>query len=449
MTRRHYRLERRRFDPDRRELRYPGGAGHGYPHVVRNGVYRRGAFVAVAVAAVGLVAAPAPVAAAPGNIECGQVFTDTLRTTPWPLKWLQPQRAWPMSRGRDVIVAVIDSGISGVHPKLAGQLLPGPNMVPPASEKDCDNTHGTLVAAIIAARDDVAEQTYYGVAPDARILPIRVLPNLQHSSDPLAPKRIGDAIRYAVDHRAAVINLSLHTDPTDYLRQQIDYALSRNVVVVAAAGNTDAGTAGAPVYPAAYPGVIAVAGIDQNGKHADTSISGDYVSLAAPGVKIEGPGPQGRGYGLDEAGGTSFAAAYVSGTAALLRSYLPTATVTQIRRRMELTADAPPDGWDPQVGYGVVNPYRALGTILDPRTSVQLATPHAIPVQHVSSDPLATAKRVAAWVGPLGILVAVLLLMVRPVLRRGRARGWRTGSVAAESVAAEKKEPGKQLARHR
>jgi hypothetical protein len=89
----------------------------------------------------------------------------------------------------------------------------------------------------------------------------------------------------------------------------------------------------------------------------------------------------------------------------------------------------------------VVNPYRALGTILDSRTSLQLATPQSVPVQQMPTDPLATAKRVAAWVAPLGLLVAVLLLMVRPVLRRGRVRGWRTGSVTQES--------GKQLARHR
>lgn len=442
-TRRHYRFDRDRFDPDRRELRYPCRAGHGYPHVVRNGVYRLGALAAVLTVGLTVAVGPAlpatPVYAAPDGIECGPVFTDTLTYLPWPLKWLQPQRAWPISRGQGVTVAVIDSGISEQHPKLSGQLLPGLNMVP-ATEKACDNTHGTLVAAIIAARDDTAEQTYYGIAPDAKILPIRVLPDMKDNPDPQMPKRIGDAIRYAVVHGASVINLSLHTDPTDYLLQQVNYALAHNVVVVAAAGNVGSVAADTAVYPAAYPGVIAVAGIDENGKHADTSISGNYVSVAAPGVKIEGPGPQGRGYGLDDGGGTSFAAAYVSGTAALLRAYLPNASVAQIKRRMEVTADAPPDGWDPQVGYGVVNPYRALGTILDSRTTVRLATPSPVPVQQAPTDPLATAKRVAAWVAPLGILVAVLLLMVRPVLRRGRARRWRIGSSPV---------PDKQLARHR
>src|SRR5581483_11650922 len=108
-----------RFDPDRRELRYPCRAGHGYPHVVRNGVYRLGALVAVLTVGLTVAAVPAvPVYAVPGNVECGQAFTETLTSVPWPLKRLQPQRAWPMSRGQGVIVAVIDSGISGEHPKL-------------------------------------------------------------------------------------------------------------------------------------------------------------------------------------------------------------------------------------------------------------------------------------------------------------------------------------------
>lgn len=391
-------------------------------------MYRRAVAIAGAVVVAGLLAPVAPAAAAPAGIECGDKRTETLDHVPWPLHRLQPELAWPMSTGSGVVVAVIDSGISGTHPKLAGQLLPGVNMVPANPKAGCDNTHGTLVAAIIAGRVHTAESTFYGVAPDAKIMPIRVLPDQNASNDPEMPKRIGDGVRYAVDHGAGVINLSLHTDPTEYLAQSITYALSHNVVVVAAAGNVGAVTAGQPVYPAAYDGVIAVAGINEDGTHADSSVSGTYVDVAAPGVKIEGPAPQGAGYGTDEAGGTSFAAAYVSGVAALLRAYLPTATVAQIRRRIELTADAPPDGYNPQVGYGVVNPYRALGTILDPRADVRLAAPPPVPPQHPATDPLAGAKRAAAWIAPAGILLAGLLLLVRPVLRRGRARGWRPGA---------------------
>ncbi len=390
-------------------------------------MYRRAAAVAVTVILAGLVVGPAPAGAAPAGVECGQPRSDVLDHKPWPLHWLQPELAWPLSRGQGVRVAVIDSGISGTHPKLAGQLLAGNNLVP-ATAKACDNTHGTLVAAIIAGRNDTSNDLFYGVAPDAKILPVRVLPDQTTTDDPEMPHRISVGIRWAVDNKADVINLSLHTISTDELQQAVNYALSHNVVVVAAAGNVGSVVAGQAVYPAAYDGVIAVAGIDQNGKHADTSISGTYVAVAAPGVKIEGPAPQGNGYGLDDAGGTSFAAAYVSGVVALLKASQPTASVAQIRRRIELTADAPPDGFDPQVGYGVVNPYRALATSLDSRTTAQLGAPRPVPPQHAATDPLGTAKRVAAWVAPLGILLAGLLLLVRPVLLRGRARRWRTGS---------------------
>lgn len=388
-------------------------------------MYRRVAAIAAAVVAVGFLTPPAPAAALPGGIECGQKRTDALHTRPWPLNRLEPELAWPMSRGRDVVVAVIDSGISGTHPSLSGQVLPGVNLVP-ATEKKCDNTHGTLVAAIIAGRDD-PDVPFHGVAPDARILPVRVLPDAGQYNDPEMPKRIADGIRYAVKSGASVINLSLQTIPTDDLAQAVAYAIASNVVVVAAAGNVGSAGAGQPVYPAAYDGVIAVAGVDENGKHAASSVSGSYVTVAAPGVNIIGPAPQGNGYGVDEAGGTSFAAAYVSGVAALLRAYQPNATVGQIRRRIELTADAPPDGFDPQVGYGVVNPYRALGEILDPRSNARLATARPVPLPATPADALWSAKRAAAWVAPLGILLAGLLLLVRPVLRRGRARAWRTG----------------------
>jgi membrane-anchored mycosin MYCP len=383
--------------------------------------------VAVVLLVAGCVLPAVPAAAAPAPPECGPSFTDQLTHTPWPLRRLQPGLAWPLSRGAGVRVAVIDSGITQSHPKLAGRVLAGTDLVPPGSPGDCDNSHGTLVASIIAGRD-TKDAPFYGIAPDARIVPVRVLPNDKPTSAPDLSKRIADAVRYAVQQNVGVINLSLYTDPSDALAGAIDDAVHHNVVVVAAGGNTGGTASGdKPVYPAAYDGVLAVGGVDEDGKHVGSSTAGPYIDVAAPGIHIEGPAPRGGGYALDPPGGTSFAAAYVSGVAALLRAYQPNLSAAEVVRRIEETADAPPGGRDDEVGYGVVNPYRAVGTVIEARGNRTARVTGQVPDPRRDADPLATAKRVAAWVAPCGVLLAAVLLMARAIVVRGRRRDWRPG----------------------
>jgi type VII secretion-associated serine protease mycosin len=375
--------------------------------------------------AIGVSPATAEAAPSPPP-QCGPSFSDALPRQPWPLQRLQPSAAWPISRGQGVTVAVLDSGVSRAHPKLADQVLPGTDLVQPGGAGDCDNDgHGTLVAGIIAGRD-TRDAPFYGVAPGARILPVRVLPNSQKSTDQTLPKRIAEAIRYAVGQGAKVINMSLVTDATPEVEDAVAFARSRDVVLVAAAGN-DGGAQqrDQPVYPAAYDGVLGVAGIDQAGKHVATSNVGAYVDVAAPGYAIEGPAPRGRGYVLDQQGGTSFAAGYVSGVAALIRAYAPTLSASDVMRRIEMTADAPPDGRNNEVGHGVVNPYRAVATLLDPRDSKAAAATGQVPSAGTGADPGISVRRVAAWAFTIGVFLAALLLVSRPVVRRGRERGWR------------------------
>lgn len=345
-------------------------------HIRRIGGRASAGLLACALVTVPALAVPGPVAAAPA--ACGPSVADQHTETPWPLTRLRPELAWPMTTGSGVVVAVIDSGVSATAPSLKDQVLPGKDYVLAGGVGDCDEvSHGTFVAGIIAGQR-LPGAGFHGVAPGAKILPIRVMQDDQKSFDQNLPNTIADAVDFAVDRGAHVINLSLVTIPTAKLAASISRAVSRNVIVVAAAGNDGASQGGnQPSYPAAYDGVIAVAGVDEQDQHVNTSTSGAYVDVSAPGVQILGPAPQGGGFGLRPGGGTSFAAPYVAGTAALLRAYYPTMTVQQITDRITATADHPPDGRNNQVGFGTVNPYRAVAALTDGPPAGPAAKPAA------------------------------------------------------------------------
>ncbi|MGI5525198.1 type VII secretion-associated serine protease mycosin [Micromonospora sp. CA-259024] len=370
----------------------------------------------------GLVA-PSPAAAAPPN--CGPAGEEGLAETPWALRRLEPSSAWPLSRGAGVTVAVIDSGVSATHPLLKGQVLEGRDFNDlPANQGQCDMVgHGTMIAGIIAGREGTGVP-FSGIAPAARILPIRVLPDLKDTNDPLLPVQIAAAIDWAVAQGADVINLSLTTIPRPELTAAVERALAKRVVLVAAAGNRTEDSQNRPGYPAAYPGVIAVGGVDEQGGHVGTSISGDYVDIAAPGLNIIGPAPQGAGYRAEPNGGTSYAAAYVSGAAALVRAAYPSLSPQQVAERLERTADNPPAGHNADIGYGVVNPYRAVSSLLGTRTNPPAT---ALPAPAVRDDPLSGQRTAAIWAAAIGGLLTVLLLIARPIVTRGRQRGWRPG----------------------
>ncbi|PSK65189.1 Thermophilic serine proteinase [Micromonospora sp. MH33] len=262
----------------------------------------------------GALAVPAPAVAAP---KCGPPGGPAPAAAPWALNRLDPAAAWRVTKGQGVTVAVIDSGVSPTHPLLRGRVLSGEDFNQLAKlHGQCDLVgHGTLIAGIIAGREGTGAP-YTGIAPEARILPVRVLADNQRAFDESIPAEIGRAIRWSVDHDADVINLSLVTLDDPALKAAVDYALGKGVILVAAAGNRQENQQDQPAYPAAYPGVIAVAGVDENGEHVGSSVTGDYVDIAAPGLNIVGPAPQGAGYRAEPQGGTSFATAYVSGAAA-------------------------------------------------------------------------------------------------------------------------------------
>src|SRR6185369_16552560 len=222
-----------------------------------------------------------------------------------------------------------------------------------------------------------------------------------------------------------VINLSLYTPKSADVEAAVKDALAKGVVVVAAAGNTGRAE---QIYPAALPGVIAVAGIDIDGNHVSSSSTGSFVSVAAPGdANVAGAARDGTGYLRDDKGGTSFAAALVSGTAALIRARFPNLTPAQVARRLMATADAPPGGRNDEVGAGVVNPYRAVATILAnddtllPSPKTRLAEPTSRTIDN------AHTRTIAIVIAVLGLLAAFVMTVVVPLVR-GLARAASAGS---------------------
>ena len=241
--------------------------------------------------------------------------------------------AWGTSRGRGVTVAVLDTGTDPGTPDLAGSVTAGPDYtlgVNPARYRP-PHWHGTYIASLIAGHGSGPGRAagVLGVAPDATILSVRVVLDEQEPGFPVysANQRYKNAlargIRYAVRNGAQVINMSLGAAAgTGPLRQAIGMAISHGVVVIASAGNDAQQSDGFTPYsyPAAYPGVIAVAAVGADGRPASFSDRNSSVVLSAPGVNIVGAAPGG---GYAQASGTSPAAAFVSGVAALIRSRYP------------------------------------------------------------------------------------------------------------------------------
>ncbi len=282
--------------------------------------------------------------------------TDQVRDEQWQLEELRAKTAWRTSTGRGVVVAVIDSGVDGSHPDLAGQVLPGLDLVTPDGSDGADPVgHGTTVAGLIAGRSD-DDRGVVGLAPDAKILPVRVLDAENRYDDALI---IAKAVRWAVDNGAQVVNLSLGgSSDNPALAAALDYAFARDVVVVACTGNLATSTTTDVWYPAREPGVLAVTGLERTSENLwSGSITGHETVLSAPATGLYGARPEGYWRGQ----GTSFAAPLVAATAALVRSRYPKMSAGDVVNRLISTArDLGPTGRDDRFGYGLVDPVAAL-----------------------------------------------------------------------------------------
>ncbi|MEV0152587.1 type VII secretion-associated serine protease mycosin [Micromonospora sp. NPDC050686] len=283
---------------------------------------------------------------------------DQIRDEQWQLDELRAQTAWRTSTGRGVTVAVVDSGVDGSHPDLAGQVLPGIDLVAPGGAEPDPVGHGTTVAGLIAGRRD-DERGVVGLAPDAKILPVRVLDEENRYDDAMI---VAKGVRWAVDNGARVINLSLGgSGNSPALAAAIDYAFARDVVVVACTGNVATSTSPDVWYPAREPGVLAVAGLERDSENLwSGSITGQETVLAAPATQLVGARPP-DGYWRVQ--GTSFAAPLVAATAALVRARYPEMSAGDVVNQLLHTArDLGPVGRDDRFGYGLVDPVAALTT---------------------------------------------------------------------------------------
>jgi membrane-anchored mycosin MYCP len=344
-----------------------------------------------------------------------------LHTEPWAQQRLDFTRVWNLTRGGGVTVAVVDSGVDATHIQLAGHVTSVD--VTHTIMRDCIG-HGTAVAGIIAAQDRRSRNVpLVGVAPGVHLVSVKFT-NQDHTDgpDPNLPR----AIRTAVNYRAKVINVSVTAPDTGALRSAIRYAQAHDAVVVAAAGNVtdqDKGTTG-PAYPAAYPDVVGVGSLNPDGSVADSSNTTTKVSVSAPGKQVATIWP--GGYAPAEEG-TSFAAAYVSGTAALVRAYHPSLDYKQVKSRLEATADGSAGAGS---GAGMINPVLAVTALLPGEgPNAGPTTPdggHAIRVAY-RRPPDHETRSIALIVTGVALGASALAVVGGVFIPMGRRRGWRPG----------------------
>jgi membrane-anchored mycosin MYCP len=331
----------------------------------------------------------------------------------WPQETLNFTEAWELTQGRGVKVAVIDSGVDGSHPQLRGKVKEYD--VTKTGLEDCVG-HGTEVAGIIAAADMRGQGIpFLGVAPRAQLISIKAATGGTQNDPKWAPA----AIRRAVDLGAKVINMSSQSPDYPELRSAVDYALRRDVVIVAAAGNIkDQNQTARNAYPASYKGVIAVGALNQDGSLATFSNQTTPVTVTAPGQAVVSTWPEGT-YHISD--GTSQAAPFVAGTAALIRSYHPRMNREQVKQQIELTADG---SRGQGTGSGVVNPLRAVTTLTRPGQAAVAAAPQKVKIDQPPPED-GTARAIALSIVGATLTGAVAVAVGAVVIPAGRRRGWR------------------------
>ncbi|MGH3260993.1 MAG: S8 family peptidase, partial [Trebonia sp.] len=344
----------------------------------------------VALAGAGVAAALCLMAVLPADAAVGAPADAVRGSQQWVFDSINVQPAWQVTEGSGVKVAVIDSGVDPDVSDLSGTVTSGPNYTGVSTSPSNPNwgQHGTWMASIIAGHGhDGGQDGVLGVAPEARILSIRVIPE---KTDPeyrqyeakaeSIQQSLADGIDYAVKHGAKVISMSLgYTAPSAEVRSAVQNAFEHGVVLVASAGNSgdeSSSPGGAPAsssgqggargddgfapvsFPAQYPGVLSVAAVNQDGSVASFSSDNLSVEVAAPGFDVTAEGRDGQYWSVS---GTSPACALVAGVAALIKAKYPDLAPDLVLRAITSTARAGQyGGYNAKTGFGVVDAGAAL-----------------------------------------------------------------------------------------
>jgi hypothetical protein len=282
---------------------------------------------------------------------------------------LRLPEAHTLAHGTNVRIAVIDSGIDVRHPELANSIVDSFDAL---GSSEGPHVHGTGIAGAI-----VAHARLMGGAPAARLIAIRAFGATQSNSYVIL-KALDYAAGRDADHRAEIINMSFAGPKDPLIERGIDAVAAKGIIMIAAAGN--AGIKSPPLYPAANPNVIAVSATDADDRLFSASNRGAYIAVAAPGVDIFLPAPDGK---YQIASGTSFSAAYVSALAALMVERNPALKPEELRATLTKTArDIGSPGRDDQFGAGEADAYAAVEAVIAmPAAAVTLssAPPSAMP----------------------------------------------------------------------
>jgi type VII secretion-associated serine protease mycosin len=311
---------------------------------------------------------------------------------------MKAEQMWQTSTGKGITVAVIDTGVDPTNPDLRGRVLQGKDYAEdqPGDEHTDYEGHGTGMAGLIAGTGAYGGgQGAFGLAPGAKILPIRMPKSLAAANQADANRQFNEAapkaIRYAVDKGAQVINISLAVgDGSAELTNAVKYALDKGSLIFAGVGN-DGDTTNQLMYPAATPGVVGVAAVGKNLRRTSESQYGPQVDMAAPGEEMVHA--CGTKSGLCESHGTSDATALASASAALIWSKHSTWTNNQVLRVMLNTIGGPTDGAkrNDSIGYGIVRPRIALQNPGDPGPADEYPLPDLAAAASASPSPQPSA----------------------------------------------------------
>jgi hypothetical protein len=411
-----------------------------------------GRVLAGAGAAVALGLLPAlPAAGAVGAAGAAAAPGDSVRDTQqWVFNMMNVQAAWQATEGAGVTVAVIDSGVyPSVSDLSGGSVIPGPDLTGLHTSSQDPNwgQHGTWMASIIAGHGhNGGYDGVMGIAPQAKILSIRVIPDKgdpgyqAYNDEPEA--RIQDELAHgiltAVKDHAQVISMSIgYSAPSGVVRSAITYAYEHGTVLVASSGNSggndtqhgSSSSAMAPVsFPAEYPGVLGVGAVTINGTPAAFSSGNLSVRVAAPGKGVPAQGRNGLYYTVD---GTSPACALVAGVAALIKSSYPTISPSLVTEALTTAAQGSSGGYDVHTGFGIVDADAALvkaGQLMKERAQgaqVPLDAhfgggPEAVPAAPVASR--GDGRRTVFIAGALVSAAVLLAGIAGVVMTRGGTR---------------------------